>query len=77
MEECNIVGIDLAKNVFDLAKNVFQVHGTDCAGNRLFSKMVSRGQFLKLISSIRPCIIAMEACSSAHHWGRMIAKLAA
>lgn len=42
MEECSIVGIDLAKNVF-------QVHASDKTGRRIFSKKVSRGQLLKLI----------------------------
>jgi hypothetical protein len=37
MEECSIVRIDFATNVF-------QVHGSDSAGKRLFSKKVSRGQ---------------------------------
>jgi transposase len=68
MEECNIVGIDLAKNVF-------QVHGSDSAGKRLFSKKVSRGRLLRLMSLMQPCIVAMEACACAHHWGRMIAEL--
>ncbi len=68
MEECNIVGIDLAKNVF-------QVHASDEVGRRLFSKKVSRGQLLKLMSTIGPCVVALEACASAHHWGRQIAKL--
>jgi len=68
MEECSIVGIDLAKNVF-------QVHASDQTGRRLFSKKVSRGQLLKLMSTIRPCVVAMEACASAHHWGRKITEL--
>ena len=37
MEECSIVRIDFATNVF-------QVHGSDSAGKRLFPKKVSRGQ---------------------------------
>lgn len=68
MEECNIVGIDLAKNLF-------QVHASDEIGRRLFSKKVSRGQLLKVMSAIKPCVVALEACASAHHWGRQIAKL--
>ncbi|MEH6727880.1 MAG: IS110 family transposase [Hyphomicrobiales bacterium] len=68
MEECNVVGIDLAKNVF-------QVHASDLTGRRLFSKKVSRGQLLKLMSTIEPCVVAMEACASAHYWGRKITEL--
>jgi len=68
MEDCNIVGIDLAKNVF-------QVHASDEIGRRLFSKKVSRGQLLKLMSTIKPCVVALEACASAHYWGRQITEL--
>lgn len=68
MESCNIIGIDLAKNVF-------QAHGMDKAGRKLFSKKLSRGQVLKFLSSFAPCIVAMEACASAHHWGRKISEL--
>jgi len=38
MEECNIVGIDLAKNVF-------QVHASDEVGRRLFSKRFRAANF--------------------------------
>jgi transposase len=68
MEEFNIVGIDLAKNVF-------QVHASDEIGRRLFSKKVLRGQLLNLMSTIKPCVVALEACASAHYWGRQIAEL--
>lgn len=68
MEEFNIVGIDLAKNAF-------QVHASDEIGRRLFSKKVLRGQLLKLMSTIKPCVVALEACASAHYWGRQIAEL--
>ena len=68
MESCNIIGIDLAKNVF-------QAHGMDKAGRKLFSKKLSHGQVLKFLLSFAPCIVAMEACASAHHWGRKISEL--
>lgn len=68
MKDCNIIGIDLAKNVF-------QAHGSDSTGRKLFSKKLSRGQVLEFLSSFEPCVVAMEACASAHHWGRQIASL--
>lgn len=68
MEDCNIIGMDLAKNVF-------QVHGSDRAGGKLFSKKLSRGRVLRFPSAIEPCVVAMEACASAHHWGRRISEL--
>ncbi len=34
--------------------------------------MLSRGKFLAFFSEVPPCQIVMEACGSAHHWGRQI-----
>lgn len=63
MDELHIIGVDLAKYVF-------QVHGSDKSGRVLFRKKLSRPQFAKFLTEVPPCIIAMEACSTAHHWGR-------
>ena len=63
MEELHIIGVDLAKRVF-------QVHGADRAGHVLFRKKLSRPQFQKFLSEIPICTIAMEACATSHHWGR-------
>ena len=27
------------------------------------------------LSKVDPCVVAMEACASAHHWGRQISDL--
>jgi transposase len=61
--EIEILGIDLAKRVF-------QLHGADRGGRTLHSAKVAREGFVEAVRSLRPCIVAMEACSSAHHWGR-------
>ena len=56
----------------DLAKNVFAVHGVDENGKAALVKpKVSREQLLPLIAQLPPCLIGMEACSGAHHWGRL------
>ena len=68
MEEISIVGIDLAKNIF-------QVHGSTADGRPVFIKKVRRSKLLSLLGNIPICIVAMEACSSSHHWGREIGKL--
>jgi transposase len=55
----------------DLAKNVFAVHGVNEAGVvQLRQLKVSRGKLNALIATLRPCVIAMEACSGAHNWAR-------
>jgi transposase len=58
-----------------LAKNVFQVHGADASGAVLFRKKLRRHQVLAFFSSQPPCTVAMEACSSSHHWAREIGRL--
>ncbi len=55
----------------DLAKNVFAVHGVNEAGAvQLRQPKVSRGKLNALVATLPPCVIAMEACSGAHHWAR-------
>src|ERR687883_112770 len=59
----------------DLAKHIFQLHGADSAGAVVFRKRLRRGQLLAFLATLPPCPVAMEACGSAHYWGREIAKL--
>jgi transposase len=59
----------------DIAKNVFQVHGVDAAGAAVVAKAVRRGQLMSFFSSLPPCLIGIEACSSAHHWARSLVAL--
>src|SRR5206468_4255719 len=59
----------------DLAKYVFQLHGADSAGAVVFRKRLRRGQLLAFLATLPPCTVALEACGSAHYWGREIAKL--
>ena len=63
MSEVFIIGVDLAKRVF-------QIHGADASGKIIFRKKLSRPQFAKFLKEQPSCIVAMEACASAHHWGR-------
>ena len=54
----------------DLAKNVFQVHGVDASGKVVVRKALRRSQLLPFFEDLAPCLIGMEACSSAHQWAR-------
>src|SRR5690606_11727182 len=58
----------------DLAKNVFQVHGTSMTGELKFRKKLSRIHFRSFMSGHPRAIVVMEACGSAHYWAREIAK---
>ena len=54
----------------DLAKNVFQVHAIGADGEVLVRRQLRRAEVLKFFSALPPCLVGMEACASAHHWGR-------
>jgi transposase len=68
MSEVTIIGVDLAKRVF-------QLHGAYNDGSVAFRKKLSRGQFLAFVAQQPKCMIAMEACATAHGWGRELEKL--
>ena len=59
----------------DLAKSVFQVHGVDSAGQTVLRRRLGRTDLLPFFAKQAPCIIGMEACSSAHHWARELSRL--
>jgi transposase len=58
----------------DLAKNVFQVHGIDERGNAVLRKQLRRAQVAVFFGNLPPCLIGMEACASAHYWGRTLER---
>jgi len=58
----------------DLAKNVFAVHAVDEHGKpALVRPAVPRARLHEVIAALPPCVVAMEACSGAHHWARLFA----
>lgn len=65
MKELKVLGIDLAKNVF-------QLHGLDSAHEKVISERVKRAKFRDRIRRLQPQLICMEACSGAHHWARSL-----
>ncbi|MGM0562054.1 MAG: IS110 family transposase, partial [Pseudomonadota bacterium] len=65
MTEVAVVGLDLAKNLF-------QVHGVDEAGVVVLRRQLRRSQVATYFESLPPCLIGMEACASAHHWARSL-----
>lgn len=68
MSVIGIIGIDLAKRSF-------QLHGGGTDGSVVFRKKLSRDRLLPFLAEQPPTIVAMEACASAHFWGRRIQAL--
>ena len=59
----------------DLAKHVFQLHGAAADGTVLFRRRLRREKLLDFLTAQPACVVAMEACASAHYWGREIGRL--
>jgi transposase len=59
----------------DLAKTVFQLHGVDERDQPVLRRQLRRSQVLEFFARLEPCLVAMEACASAHYWGRKLAAL--
>ena len=59
----------------DIAKSVFQAYGVDEAGAVVIRKRVSRAKLLEFFASLQPCLVGIEACPAAHHWGRELQAL--
>ena len=59
----------------DIAKNSFSLHGFDAGGHTVLVKDLKRGQVLAFFAKLEACLVGLEACASAHYWGREIAKL--
>lgn len=63
MNKINVLGIDLAKNVF-------QLHGIDEQGAVVLRKQLKRKQLLPYLANLPPCLIGIEACGAMHYWSR-------
>lgn len=67
MEQVMVIGLDLAKNVF-------QIHGADSKGRCILRKSLRRASVSAFFAKLPRCLVGMEACSSSHYWGRLISS---
>src|ERR1700741_2211986 len=68
MGEVSTIGLDIAKSGF-------QVHGVDVAGSVVIRRRISRAKVLEYFGELPRCLVGIEACPSAHHWGRELQAL--
>jgi transposase len=59
----------------DLAKSVFQIAVSHSPGRVAEDHRLSRARFRSFFLHRPPCHVLMEACGSAHHWGRELRAL--
>lgn len=55
----------------DLAKDSFQVCAVGSNGAVLSNRAMSRTRLTSLFAEQPVCVVAMEACATSHHWGRI------
>jgi transposase len=63
MEKLTLLGIDIAKNIF-------QLHGVDEKGNAVLKKRLTRIKLVEFVTKLSLCTIVMEACGGANYWCR-------
>jgi transposase len=68
MSEITTIGLDLAKRVF-------QVHGVDTSGAVMLRRQLKRRQVEPFFAKLPGCLVGIEACGTAHHWGRRLTAL--
>lgn len=67
MTQISMIGLDLAKNVF-------QVHGVDASGAVVLRRQLRRREVEKFFADLPRTVVGMEACGGSHHWGRVIGR---
>jgi len=68
LEQVTTIGLDIAKRVF-------QVHGVDGSGVVVLRRQPKRGQVVRFFAKLPGCLIGLEACGTAHRWGRQLQGL--
>jgi transposase len=68
MKQISVIGLDLAKNVF-------QVHGVDASGSVVLTRQLKRKDMQHFFARLKPCLIGMEACGGSHYWHRKLSQL--
>lgn len=68
MEQCNVIAIDLAKDIF-------QACIMTSNGKIIFNKAMSRAKLKDWLARQKLSLVAMESCGGAHYWARLAQSL--
>ena len=66
--ELSVIGMDIAKNVF-------QLHCVDRQTGEIERIKLRRNEVLPYFARRTPAVVAMEACGGAHWWARQLQQL--
>src|SRR6266704_2029117 len=68
--------MDITTVGVDLAKEVITVCAQDRAGRTVYTRNIRAREFAGWLAQLPAgCVVGMEACSGAHHWGRTMVAL--
>jgi transposase len=67
--------LEITRIGVDTSKSVFTLHGVDGSGRGILRVNLRRSQLLGFFAKRAPLEVALEACASAHHWGRQLVAL--
>ena len=59
----------------DIAKSIFQVHGVDAVSEVVIRRRLMRRKVIEFFAALPACLVGVEACASAHYWGRELRRL--
>jgi len=69
MEQITVIGIDLAKSVF-------QLEAQSASGVVVWKRRLRRAAFMEFMAMKAPrCLVGFEACGGSHYWGRFLSGL--
>jgi transposase len=58
----------------DIAKSIFQIHAV-CESGKVITKRLKRSEVEVWFKATPSCLVGLEACGSAHHWGRVLSAM--
>lgn len=68
MRQISIIGLDIAKNIF-------QLHGVTKSSQVLLRKRLRRAQMIPFFQTLSPCLIGIESCAGSHYWARTLTDM--
>jgi transposase len=67
--------MEIVRIGLDLAKYVFEVHAVNAREEVVLRKRLRREEIAAFFAGLPPCLVGMEACSSAHYWAKVLSDL--
>lgn len=73
-----IVGVSLSREstmtIKTIGLDLAQIHAVDERGQVVMKKQLARAKLAAFFANLPPCLVGIEACSSAHFWANKLAK---